>query len=57
MEVDQLTDEQIANLTPEQIEMLENDPSKLSEIFGKQEAGQRRANPRTAETRSAASAH
>jgi hypothetical protein len=27
MEVDQLTDEQIANLTPEQIEMLENDAS------------------------------
>lgn len=35
MEVDQLTDEQIANLTPEQIEMLENDPGKLAEIFGK----------------------
>ena len=38
MEVDQLTDEQVANLTPEQIEMLENDPGKLSEIFGIQEA-------------------
>ncbi len=38
MEVDQLTDEQIANLTPEQIEMLENDPSKLAEILGIQEA-------------------
>ena len=36
MEVDQLTDEQIANLTPEQIEMLENDPSKLAEIIGKE---------------------
>lgn len=34
MEVDQLTDEQIANLTPEQIEILENDPSKLAEILG-----------------------
>jgi hypothetical protein len=38
MEVDQLTDEQIANLTPEQIEMLENDPSKVDEILGKQAA-------------------
>jgi hypothetical protein len=38
MEVDQLTDEQIANLTPEQIEMLENDPSKLAEILDMQEA-------------------
>lgn len=36
MEVDQLTDEQIANLTPEQIEMLENDPDKLGEILDKQ---------------------
>jgi hypothetical protein len=38
MEVDQLTDEQVASLTPEQIEMLENDPGKLSEILGIQEA-------------------
>ncbi|SOD42376.1 hypothetical protein [Nitrosovibrio sp. Nv4] len=38
MEVDQLTDEQIANLTPEQIEELENDPSKIEEILGKQAA-------------------
>jgi hypothetical protein len=38
MEVDQLTDEQVANLTPEQIEMLENDPSKLAEILDMQEA-------------------
>ncbi|MGH8685737.1 MAG: hypothetical protein ACREUM_10355, partial [Nitrosospira sp.] len=38
MEADQLTDEQIANLTPEQIEMLENDPDKLGEILGKQAA-------------------
>ncbi|SHL42646.1 hypothetical protein SAMN05216428_102369 [Nitrosospira sp. Nsp11] len=38
MEVDQLTDEQIANLTPEQIEELENDPSKVDEILGKQAA-------------------
>jgi len=38
MEVGQLTDEQVANLTPEQIEMLENDPGKLSEILGIQEA-------------------
>ena len=38
MEVDQLTDEQIANLTPEQIEILENDPSKLEEILGKETA-------------------
>lgn len=36
MEVDQLTDEQIANLTPEQIEMLESDPDRLSEILGNQ---------------------
>lgn len=36
MEVDQLTDEQIANLTPEQIEMLEHDPDRLSEILGNQ---------------------
>ena len=38
MEVDQLTDEQIANLTPEQIEILESDPDKLAEILGAQEA-------------------
>ena len=38
MEADQLTDEQIANLTPEQIEMLESDPDKLGEILGKQAA-------------------
>ena len=38
MEADQLTDEQIANLTPEQIEMLENDPDKLGEILRKQAA-------------------
>jgi hypothetical protein len=38
MEVDQLTDEQIANLTPEQIEILENDPDRLAEILGVQEA-------------------
>lgn len=38
MEIDQLTDEQIASLTPEQIEMVENDSSKLEEIFGKQAA-------------------
>src|SRR5688500_19933678 len=36
MEVDQLTDEQIANLTHEQIEMLENDPDRLAEIIGKE---------------------
>ncbi|KIO48199.1 hypothetical protein [Nitrosospira sp. NpAV] len=36
MEVNQLTDEQIVNLTPEQIEMLENDPNRLSEILGNQ---------------------
>jgi hypothetical protein len=36
MEIDQLTDEQIANLTPEQIEMLENDPNKLVEILATQ---------------------
>ncbi|WP_258192565.1 hypothetical protein [Nitrosospira sp. Nsp2] len=34
MEVEQLTDEQIANLTREQIEMLENDPHQLVEILG-----------------------
>lgn len=38
MEVDQLTDEQVANLTPEQIEILENDPGRLGEILGAQEA-------------------
>jgi hypothetical protein len=38
MEADQLTDAQIANLTPEQIEMLENNPDKLGEILGKQAA-------------------
>ena len=38
MEIDQLTDEQIANLMPEQIEMLENDPDCLAEILGKQTA-------------------
>ena len=38
MEVEQLTDEQIANLTPEQIEMVENDPAKLAEILGTQAA-------------------
>jgi hypothetical protein len=37
MEVDQLTDEQIANLTPEQITMLEEDPSKLAEFLGVKE--------------------
>jgi hypothetical protein len=36
MEMDQLTDEQIANLTPEQIEMLENDPNNLAEILATQ---------------------
>jgi hypothetical protein len=34
MEVEQLTDEQIANLTREQIEMLENDPDRVFEIPG-----------------------
>lgn len=34
MEVEQLTDEQIANLTREQIEMLENDPDQVFEIPG-----------------------
>jgi hypothetical protein len=34
MEVEQLTDEQIANLTREQIEMLENDPDRLVEVPG-----------------------
>lgn len=43
MEVDQLTDEQIANLTPEQIEILENDPDRLAEILGTQEAGKEEA--------------
>src|SRR5688500_7363385 len=36
MEVDQLTDEQIANLKTEQIELLENDPDRLDEVLGKQ---------------------
>lgn len=38
MEFDQLTDEQISRLTPEQIEIVENDPSKLAEFVGEQEA-------------------
>lgn len=38
MEIDQLTDEQIANLTPEQVEMLENNPDKLAEILEGQAA-------------------
>ena len=38
MEVEQLTDEQIANLTREQIEMLENDPDQLMEILGSKPA-------------------
>ncbi len=38
MEVEQLTDEQIANLTREQIEMLENDPDQLIEILGSKPA-------------------
>jgi chromosome segregation ATPase len=38
MEIDQLTDEQIANLTPEQIEMLENNPDKLAGILEGQAA-------------------
>jgi hypothetical protein len=38
MEIDQLTNDQIANLTPEQIEMLEHDPSRLGEVLGKQSA-------------------
>src|SRR4051812_4699154 len=40
MEIDQLTDEQIAKLTPEQIEVLENNPEKLDEIMSAQEAPQ-----------------
>lgn len=43
MEVDQLTDEQIANLTPEQIEILENDPERLAEILGTKEAPEEEA--------------
>jgi len=38
MEFDQLTDEQISRLTPEQIEIVENDPSKLAGFVGEQEA-------------------
>jgi hypothetical protein len=38
MEIEQLTDEQIANLTPEQVEMLENNPEKLAEILEGQSA-------------------
>ena len=36
MDANQLTDEQISNLTGEQIEMLENDPDKLIEILNGQ---------------------
>src|SRR6478736_3603197 len=38
MEVEQLTDEQIANLTREQIELPENDPGQLIEILGSKPA-------------------
>lgn len=37
MEIDQLTDEQIANLTPEQITELENNPEKVAEIVAQQD--------------------
>jgi hypothetical protein len=40
MDVDQLTDEQIAKLTPEQIEILENNPEKLIEILALQQPSQ-----------------
>jgi hypothetical protein len=40
MEVDQLTDEQIAKLTPEQIEILEKNPERLDEIMGLQQASE-----------------
>src|SRR5687768_5961494 len=36
MDVSQLTDEQIANLTPEQVEILESNPEKLAEIMRKE---------------------
>lgn len=40
MEVDQLTNEQVASLTPEQVELLENHPEKLAEILdGREQAG------------------
>ena len=49
MEVDQLTDEQIANLTPEQIEILESDLGKLAEILGarevREEEGKEKSDP------------
>lgn len=38
MEMDDLTDEQIHKLTPEQISLLENDPTKLDEIMAAQTA-------------------
>ena len=34
MEVEQLTNQQIANLTREEIEMLETNPDQLVEILG-----------------------
>lgn len=38
MEINDLTDEQIANLTPEQVELLEQDPDKLKEVLEVQAA-------------------
>lgn len=38
MEINDLTDEQMAKLTPEQVTILEDDPSKLDEIIGQQTA-------------------
>jgi hypothetical protein len=38
MEVNDLTDEQIANLTPEQVTLLENEPDKVAEILADQAA-------------------
>lgn len=40
MEINELTDEQIATLTPEQVELLESNPEKLDEILGAQKKDQ-----------------
>jgi len=43
--MEQLTDEQIAKLTPEQIEIAENDPDKLAEFLAEQEQGEKSDKP------------
>lgn len=54
MELDDLTQEQISNLTPEQIAMLEQDPSKVDEILAGQTANDAKDKPEQAVKDSAA---